>query len=76
MTEERLEAINRIKAERYQIELVPLSAGPDVSSYATLQEAVSKGARQSWRLVGVAQDPVSHGVLIVWDTSTSAFISG
>jgi hypothetical protein len=47
MTEERLEALNRIKAERYQIELVPLTAGPDVYSYATLQEAVSQGARQS-----------------------------
>ncbi len=69
MTEERLEAIDRIEAERYQIELVQLATGTDVSSVATLQGAVNKGARQSWKLVGMAQDPTSQGVLVVWDTS-------
>ena len=76
MTEERLgsEATDHIQAERYQVELVQLTAGTDASSLATLQGAVNKGARQSWRLVGVAQDPTSQGVLVVWDTS--GFISG
>ncbi len=40
-----------------------------MSSLATLQEEVNKGARQSWRIVGVAKDPTTHGVLVVWDTS-------
>lgn len=74
MTEARFEATDHIQAERYQVELVQLAGGTDASSPATLQGAVNKGTRQSWRLVGVAQDPMSHGVLIVWDTS--GFISG
>jgi hypothetical protein len=74
MAEERFEATGRVEAERYQVELVQLAAGTNGSSIATLQGAVNKGARQSWRLVGVAQDPTSQGVLVVWDTS--GFISG
>ena len=74
MTEEQVKATDHIEAERYKVELVQLGRGTDVSSLATLQEAVNKGARQSWRLVGVAQDPTSQGVLVVWDTS--GFISG
>lgn len=76
MTEERFgsEATHQIEAERYQVEHVRLAAGSDASSVATLQGAVNRGARQSWRLVGVAQDPTSQGVLVVWDTS--GFISG
>ena len=74
MTEERIKATEHVAAERYQVELVQLAAGTDASSLATLQGAVNKGARQSWRLVGVAQDPTSQGVLVVWDTS--GFISG
>jgi len=53
---------------------VPLASETGASSLATLQGAVNKGARQSWRIVGVAQDPTSQGVLVVWDTS--GFISG
>ncbi len=74
MAEERFGATNQAEVERYQVELVQLAAGTDVSSLATLQEAVNRGARQSWRIVGVAQDPTSQGVLVVWDTS--GFISG
>ncbi len=74
MAEGRFEATNQLEAERYQVELVPLAAETGPSSLATLQGAVNKGARQSWRLVGVAQDPTSQGVLVVWDTS--GFISG
>lgn len=61
------------KVERYQVEFVQLAAGmaagTDASSLATLQGALNKGARQSWRLVGVADDPTSQGVLVVWDTA-------
>ena len=76
MTEEQFgsEGTHQIEAERYQVELVQLAGGTDASSVATLQGAVNRGARQSWRLVGVAQDPTSQGVLVVWDTS--GFISG
>ncbi len=74
MTKQQLKATDRVEAERYKVELVQLAGGTDVSSLATLQEAVNKGARQSWRIVGVAQDPTSQGVLVVWDTS--GFISG
>jgi hypothetical protein len=74
MAEEQSEALVGLEAERYQIELVPLARGIEASSIVALQQAVNKGARQSWRLVGVAQDPVSQGVLIVWDKS--GFISG
>ena len=74
MAEERFEATGRVQAERYQVELVQLAAGTNGSSIATLQGGVNKGARQSLRLVGVAQDPTSQGVLVVSDTS--GFISG
>ena len=68
MAQGRFEATDRVEAERYQVELVPLAAETVASSLATLQGAVNKGARQSWRIVGVAQDPTSQGVLVVWDT--------
>ncbi len=74
MAEGRFEATDQIEVERYRVELVPLAAETDASSLAMLQGAVNKGARQSWRIVGVAQDPTSQGVLVVWDTS--GFISG
>ena len=74
MAEGRFEATDQIEAERYLVELVPLAVETDASSLTTLQGALNKGARQSWRIVGVAQDPKSQGVLVVWDTS--GFISG
>ena len=74
MTEERFRATDQIEAERYQVEHVRLAEGSDAPAVTTLQEAVNRGARQSWKLVGVAQDPTSQGVLVVWDTS--GFISG
>ena len=74
MTRERFQTANPIeKIERYQVELVQLAAGmtakTETSSLATLQGAPNKGARQSWRLVGVAEDPTSPGILVVWDTA-------
>ncbi len=74
MAEERSGAFGGLEAERYQVELVPLATGSDPPSIVTLQESVNKGARQSWKIVGVAQDPMSQGVIVVWDKS--GFISG
>ncbi len=76
--ERQRETPDQPKAERYQVELVRLPVGTDASSLSTLQETVNKGARQRWRLVGVAQDPISQGVLVVWDTGKviSGYISG
>ena len=39
-----------------------------------LQEAINENARHSWKLVGVAHDPTSHGLFLVWDTT--GFFSG
>lgn len=37
---------------------------------AALQEAINEGARQSWKLVSVTQDPTAgDGVILVRDTS-------
>jgi hypothetical protein len=72
MAKAQSEATGHIQAERYQVEFVEFTAGTDASSLATLQKAVNKGARQSLRLVGVAQEPMSQGVLVVWDTSVSS----
>ena len=69
-TKEQRETPERLKAERYQAEHVLLATGPEDSSVATLQRAIDKGARQSWRLVGLSQDPTRRdGVFLVWDTS-------
>jgi hypothetical protein len=74
MTRERFQTTDPTeKVERYQVELVQLAAGmaagTETSSLATLQGALNKGARQSWRLVGVAEDPTSPAILVVWDTA-------
>lgn len=66
------EAADQVEAERYQVEHIRLESGIDLSPLATLQEAVNRGARHSWRLVGVAQDPTGQGVLVVWDTSVAS----
>ncbi len=58
--------------ERYYVEYVELSEVG--GSVATLQEAINAGTRKSWRIIGVAQDPVGSGVFVVWDQS--GFISG
>jgi hypothetical protein len=72
MAKAQSEATHQIEAERYQVEHVRLAAGSDALAATMLQEAVNKGARQSLRLVGVAQDPMSQSVLVVWDTSVSS----
>ncbi len=75
MTEERLEAPDRLEAVRYQAEHVQLASEAEDSAVTSLQRAISKDARQSWRLVGISQDPTRQGgVLLIWDTS--GFISG
>jgi hypothetical protein len=73
MTEGQREAPARPEAERYYAQHASLDAGEAGSSEAALQTAINEGARQSWKLVGVTQDPTS-GVILVWDTS--GFFSG
>jgi hypothetical protein len=74
MTEGQRDAPDRPEAERYYAQHASLDAGETGTSEAALQEAINEGARQSWKLVGVTQDPASGGVILVWDTS--GFFSG
>jgi hypothetical protein len=62
------------EAERYHAEYVPVPGGGEGASLATLQEAINENARQSWKLISVAQDPSSQGLFLVWDKS--GFFSG
>jgi hypothetical protein len=74
MTEGQRDAPDRPEAERYYAQHASLDTGEDVSSEAALQAAINEGARHSWKLVGVTQDPTKDGVILVWDTS--GFFSG
>jgi len=74
MTEGQRDAPDRPEAERYYAQHASLEAGEHGSSEAALQTAINEGARHSWKLVGVTQDPTSNGVILVWDTS--GFFSG
>ena len=72
MTEGQREAPDRPEAERYYTQHASLDAGEGGTAEAALQEAINEGARQSWKLISVTQDPTSGGVLLVWDTSGSS----
>ena len=75
MTEGQREAPDRPEAERYYAQHASLDTGEGGTAEAALQEAINEGARQSWKLISVTQDPTSGGgVLLVWDTS--GFFSG
>ena len=74
MTEHQRQAAERPAAERYHAQDASLDVGPEDSPEAALQEAINEGARQSWKLISVTQDPTSEGVILVWDTS--GFFSG
>jgi hypothetical protein len=74
MTEGQREAPDRPEAERYYAQYASLDVGAAGSVEAALQEAINEGARQSWKLISVTQDPTSNGVILVWDTS--GFFSG
>jgi hypothetical protein len=74
MTEGQRDAPDRPEAERYYAQHASLDVGEDVSSEAALQAAINEGARHSWKLIGVTQDPTKDGVILVWDTS--GFFSG
>ena len=75
MAEEQSQTLNIQEVERYYSEHVKLDSAATGSPHKTLQESMNKGARQSWRLVGVVVDPTSPGgIFLVWDTS--GFFSG
>ena len=70
MTEGQRRAPDRPEAERYYAQHASLNVEEAGSPQAALQVAINEGARQSWKLVGVTQDPTSDGgVILVWDTS-------
>ena len=70
MAEEQSQAPSVQEAERYYAEHVQLDSETAGSPHRRLQESMNKGARLSWRLVGVVQDPTSPGgTFLVWDTS-------
>ena len=69
MAEVQSQAPTVQEAERYCPEHVQLDSTAAGSPSRALQESMNKGTRQSWRLVGVVQDPTSPGsVFLVWDT--------
>ncbi len=77
MTDEREAAVSRSEPEppepeRYYAERISPTA--EGLSLAALQEATNEGARKSWRLVGVMNEPTGQGVILVWDQQ--GFISG
>ncbi len=77
MTDEKDAAISRSEPEppepeRYYAERISPTA--EGLSLAALQEAMNEGARKSWRLVGVMNEPADRGVILVWDQQ--GFISG
>jgi hypothetical protein len=74
MTEHQRQAAERPAAERYYAQHAALGVGPNTSPETDLQEAINEGARQSWKLISVMQDPASEGAILVWDTS--GFFSG
>ena len=75
MAEEQNQAPSLQEAERYYSEHVQLDSGIAGSPNMALQESMNKGARQSWRLVGVVVDPTSPGgIFLVWDKK--GFFSG
>ena len=75
MAEVQSQAPSGQDAERYYAEHVQLDSETAESPQKTLQEAMNKGARQSWRLVGVVVDPTSPGgIFLIWDEK--GFFSG
>ena len=73
MAEREREAHGKPEPERYFAEYVPLPGGEGAALVA-LQEAINEHARDSWKLISVAGDPMSQGVFMVWDTT--GFFSG
>ena len=80
MTDERDTAVSRSEPEppapeRYYAERIsPTPPDTEGLSMAALQEAINGGARKSWRLVSVVNEPAGRGVILVWDLE--GFISG
>jgi hypothetical protein len=75
MTEHQRHAADRPAAERYYAQYAALGVDPGGAPEAALQEAINEGARRSWKLISVMQDPTSsEGAILVWDTS--GFFSG
>jgi hypothetical protein len=79
MTDDREGAVSRSGPEppepdRYYAQHISTASGAESFSLAALQEAINEGSRQSWRLVGVVNEPTGQGVVLIWDQE--GFISG
>ena len=73
MAEQQRKAPGRPAAERYFVQYLSLSAAED-SPDTVLQEAINEGAKASWKLITIAEEPSGYGLFLVWDTS--GFFSG
>ncbi len=73
MVEQQRKAPGRPAAERYYAEYIRLPAA-EGSAEVALQEAINEKAKQSWKLISMAQEPSGDGLFLVWDTS--GFFSG
>jgi hypothetical protein len=73
MAEQQRKAPGRPAAERYYAEYIRLPAA-EGSAEVALQEAINEKAKQSWKLISMAQEPSGDGLFLVWDTS--GFFSG
>ncbi len=73
MAEQQRKASDRPVAERYYAEYVrlPVTQG---SAQAALQDTINEKVKRRWQLISVTQNPTSHGLFLVWDTS--GFFSG
>ena len=72
--QERSEPGAAPEPDRYYAEHVAPASETEELSLAEIQEAINAGARQSWKLVGVASGPTGQGVILVWDQT--GFFSG
>jgi hypothetical protein len=73
MTEQQRKAPGRPAAERYYVQYLSMSGAEDPTD-TVLQEAVNEGAKASWKLITIAEEPSGYGLFLVWDTS--GFFSG
>jgi hypothetical protein len=73
VAEQQRKAPGRPAAERYYAEYIRLPAA-EGSAEVALQEAINEKAKQSWKLISMAQEPSGDGLFLVWDTS--GFFSG
>lgn len=53
--------------DRYSVEYIEFSEVEAAGASSMLQDALNAGSKKSQRLIGVATDPASKGILLFWD---------